>query len=51
MYQKNIDPVCISLRGNSVYILFISSERIGIFKLDFEALIQVSIETLLDPYI
>ena len=51
MYQKNIDPVYIPLRGNSVCILFMSSERIGIFQLNFEALIQVSIETLLDPYI
>ena len=35
--------MCIPLRGNSACILFISSERIGIFKLNFAALIQVSI--------
>ena len=43
--------VCIPLRGNFplggnlVFILFISSQRIGIFKLNFAALIQVSMET------
>ena len=37
--------VCIPLHGNAVCILFISSERVGIFELNFAALIQVSIET------
>ena len=35
----------IPLRGNSVSILFISLERVGIFKFNFAALIQVIIET------
>ena len=35
----------IPLRGNAVYILLISSERIGNFKSNFAVLIQVSIET------
>ena len=50
-------PLCIPLRGNislcgnAVCILFISSERVGFFWLNFAALIQVSIETFWDPYI
>ena len=40
----------IPLRGNSISILFISSERVGIFKFNFAALIQVTIETFWDPY-
>ena len=42
--------MCIPLRGNSVYILFISSERIRIFKLNLAALTQVSIEPFSGPY-
>ena len=46
-----LQPLCIRhrgntpIRGNSVCILFISPERIGIFQLRFTALTQVSIET------
>ena len=58
-YQSvyRFDPLCIPfrgnipLRGNAVCILFISSERVEIFYLNFAALIQVSIETFWDPYI
>ena len=40
-------PLCgnIPLHGNAVCILFISSERVGIFQLNFAAQIQVSVET------
>ena len=44
-------PLCIPLRGDAVCILFIFSEWVGIFWLNFAALIQVSIETFWDPYI
>ena len=58
-FNKNLRPVplCIPLGGNiplrrnSVSILFTSSERIGNFKFNFTALIQVAIETFWDPYI
>ena len=40
----------IPLRGNSVCILFISSDRIIIVQLNFAALIQVSIETFWNSY-
>ena len=43
-------PGNIPLRGSSVCILFISSQPIGIFQLNFAALTQVSIETLSDLY-
>ena len=43
--------MCILLRGNSVCILFISSERIGILQVNFVDLIQVLVETFRDPYI
>ena len=42
--QEPVDPLCIPLRGNAVRILFLSSERIGIFKSNFVTLIQISIE-------
>ena len=42
--------MCIPLRGKSVCILFISSERQGFFQLNFEAQIQVSIETFWHHY-
>ena len=45
------EGLCIPLRGNPVCILFISSEQAGIFKLNFAAQIQVSVETFQDPYI
>ena len=38
------------LRGNSVCILSISSERIGIFQLNLATLIQVSIEAFWHSY-
>ena len=44
------EGVCIPLRGNSISILFISSERVGFFKFNFAALVQVTIETFWDPY-
>ena len=43
--RLNFEGMCIPLRGNAVCILFISSERMGIFKLNFATLIQVLIET------
>ena len=48
---RSVEGVCIPLHGNlplggnSVCILFISSQPIGIFQLNFAVLIQVSIET------
>ena len=42
--------LCIPIRGNSVCILFISAWQTEIFKLNFAALIQVSIEYLWHPY-
>ena len=40
----------VPLQGNSVWIFFTPLERLEIFKLNFEALIQVSTETFSDPY-
>ena len=37
--QKGAGPLCIPLRGNSVCIVFISTEQIGTFWLNFVALI------------
>ena len=45
-----LEPLWIPLRGNSIYILFISSTRLGIFKLNFYTLIKCSEETFLHPY-
>ena len=44
-YGPEITPYLDTFHAVSVYIFFISSERIGIFKSNFAALIQVSIET------
>ena len=41
---------CVFIRGNSVCILSISSERIGIFQLNLATLIQVSIEVFWHSY-
>ena len=55
LYSENFDIIkytkltscntlCIPLCGNWDCVLFISSKRIGIFLLNFEALIQISVE-------
>ena len=41
----------IPLGLNSVYILFISSKRLGIFQLNFETLVKLSTKTVLHPCI
>ena len=41
---KFLSLLCIPLCDNSFYILFVSSERLGNFYLNFTALIQASIE-------
>ena len=38
-------------RGNSVYILFISSKWLGVFELNFGTLNEGSIEIFLNPYL
>ena len=44
-YGPEITPYLDTFHAVSVCIFFTSSERIGIFKSNFAALIQVSIET------
>ena len=46
-YEKG---VYFPLRGNSFNILFISSERVGILKLNLAAMIEVSIEAFWHSY-
>ena len=38
-------------RGNSVYILFISSKWLGVFELNFGTFSEGSIEIFLNPYL
>ena len=47
---RTYQGLCIPIRGNSVYILFISSKRLGIFKLNFDTLIICSVETFSHHY-
>ena len=39
-----------SLRKKTVYILFTFLKWLGVFSLDFDTLIKVSVKTFLDPY-
>ena len=48
--SSNQFQLCISLRGNSVRVLYISSDSFGIFWSSFDSLIIVFVETFWDPY-
>ena len=50
LVQAFFSQACISLYRNSACILFISSERLGIFESNFGTLIKVAIERFSHPY-